>query len=127
MNISKWVNRYIFIGLVVALIALLVTSIMVRDYKFIVEHPWAFVIELLFFSAIPSLLIAIVFVKTRRITIKDGIIWFFVMMIKFAAFHILLQLSGVYTVLFQTAVYYGIPLQTASEETSIYKSSYGKV
>lgn len=127
MKLSAWVNRSIFIAMVIALIALTVTAIIVRDYDFMVKHPWAFIIEIIFFSAVPSLLIAIVFVKTRRITIKDGIIWFFVMMLKFAIFHILLQLSGVYTVLFEAARYYGIPLETAAEQTSVYKSSYGKV
>lgn len=82
-----------------ALVVLIVTSAIVRDYYFIVANPGKFMIELVFFSVIPSLLIALVIFKTRNIPVKDTISWLLVMIFKFAVFHILFQLSGIYTVI----------------------------
>lgn len=99
-RIPKWVNRTIVWGIIVALGALVVTSILVRDYAFIIKSPMKFVVELVAFSVLPSLFIAIVLVKTRNIPVKDSFLWFMGLLVKFAIFHVLLQLSGVYTVLF---------------------------
>lgn len=99
MKIGKAVKTIVLWGLILAAVGLIVTSIIVRDYSFIVEHPFAFCIELVFFSVVCSLIIAVVFARTRKISIKEIWTWFFAMVLKFAAFHILFQLSGVYTVL----------------------------
>jgi len=86
-------------GLVAVMFILVVTSAIIRDYLYIVEHPIKFTIEMIFFSVIPSLLITLVFVRTRNIPMNDGIMWFVLMVIKFAIFHVLFQLSGIYAVL----------------------------
>lgn len=100
MRLSRFLNQVIVWGLVTALLVLVVTSLIVRDYGFIVQNPWPFIVELFFFSLIPSLFIIIVFVRTRHIPVKDSLNWLGVLTVKFAMFHILFQLSGVYTVLF---------------------------
>jgi hypothetical protein len=98
-KLSRTLNQVIFWSLIIATIVLVITSLIVRDYYFIVEHPWLFVWELLCFSVIPSLLIVFVMAKTRSISVKDVFKWLIAMIIKFAVFHILFQLSGVYTVI----------------------------
>lgn len=103
-RVAKWVNRVIVIAVIAALIALVVTSILVRDYRFIVDSPVKFTIELIAFSVLPSLFVAIVLVKTRNIPVKDSLLWFLGMLVKFAIFHVLLQLSGVYTILFERKI-----------------------
>jgi len=100
MRLTKFLNQVIVWGLVAALLILVITSLIVRDYGFIIHHPLPFIVELLFFSLIPSLFIIIVFVRTRHIPVKDSLNWLGVLTVKFAMFHILFQLSGVYTVLF---------------------------
>jgi hypothetical protein len=90
--------------MVIAFIVLVLTSVFVRDYAFIVEHPWLFILELVFFSLVPAMMIALVFVKTRHIKVKEGMKWLVALTLKFALFHILFQLSGVYTVLFTTPI-----------------------
>lgn len=99
MKLSKAVKSIILWSLIVGAVGLIITSIIIRDYGFIVQHPIAFAVELIFFSVVCALIIAVVFARTRRINIKDIWSWFFAMVFKFAAFHVLFQLSGVYTVL----------------------------
>jgi hypothetical protein len=104
MRLSKFVNKVILWTMIIAFIFLVITSIIVRDYDFIIKHPYDFIWELLFFSVVPSLIFVFIFVKTRNIKIKKTIPWFLVMVIKFAIFHLLFQLSGVYTVVFENFV-----------------------
>lgn len=104
MRISKFVNKVILWSIIIAFVFLVITSLLVRDYYFIIKHPYDFIWELLFFSVVPSLLFVFIFVKTRNIPVKDTIPWFIAMVVKFAIFHILFQLSGVYTVIFQNIV-----------------------
>lgn len=103
-KLSKWINKAILWSLLAAFSILVITSLVVRDYGFIVDHPWLFSLELIFFSLVPSILIAFVFVKTRSIKVKEGIHWLIALTLKFAVFHILFQLSGVYSVLFTSRI-----------------------
>lgn len=98
-KLSRTLNKIIFWSLIAATVVLFITSLIVRDYYFIVEHPWLFFWELLCFSIIPALLIAFVIAKTRNLPVKDTFTWLVAMVIKFSIFHILFQLSGVYTVM----------------------------
>jgi hypothetical protein len=100
MTLSKTLNKIIVWGLIVAFIVLVITSIIVRDYQYMVQHPLNFSIETVVFSVIPALIIAFIFLKTRGLSVKTSFIWFIVMVLKFAIFHILFQLSGIYTVVF---------------------------
>lgn len=85
--------------LVIAFIYLLVLSIIVRDYQIIVQRPFLFFIELLFMIVLPS--IPILFFKiSRNISMRDAIIWASNFAWQSGAFHIVLQLSGVYSYLF---------------------------
>lgn len=100
MKLSKFTHDLSIWSLIIASIVLIIISAIVRDYKFIINNPKGFIFELLAFSIVPPLVIAFVFFKTRGITVKDTILWFVWMVLKFAAFHIFFQLSGVYTILF---------------------------
>jgi hypothetical protein len=97
---SKAVNRMILISLVVGVILLFITSCVIRDIDFIKEKPLAFALELLCMSVIPAFAIVIVFAFTRGINFKDSIVWLAALVAKFALFHILCQVSGVYTAIF---------------------------
>lgn len=103
MQLSTAVKHIVFWSLVAASVFLVITSIIVRDYSFIVNHPIAFTVEMIFFSVVCSFIIAVVFARTRKINVKETWIWFATMVIKFALFHVLFQLSGIYTVMLSTA------------------------
>lgn len=88
--------------LVLAFVYLLVLSIIVRDYKIIVEHPFIFTLELLFMMILPA--IPLLFFKVSRgIPWKDAVLWASSLTAKFGAFHVVLQLSGFYSFLFGLA------------------------
>jgi hypothetical protein len=85
----------IFIGLAY----LLALSMIVRDYKLIVERPFIFIIELLLMSLLPGIPI-LFFVVSRGTTLTQAWVWFVSLSAKFAIFHVLSQLSGFYTWIF---------------------------
>lgn len=101
-HLSSLLNKVIMWSLIIATAVLIITSILVKDVGFIKSDPIAFLIELLFISVISSLIICVVFAKTRNVKVKDTITWFLALMAKFAIFHVLFQLSGVYSAMFDT-------------------------
>jgi hypothetical protein len=85
--------------IIIAAVFLFVLSIIIRDYRIIVEHPFIFTIELLFMMILPA--IPLLFFKVSRgLSLKDAIIWATSLAGKFGIFHVLFQFSGVYTYLF---------------------------
>lgn len=101
-KLSHVLNKVILYCIFLATLVLVVTSFIVRDVAFIKNHPMSFLVELFFMSVVSSLIICFVFARTRLVRVKDSITWFFALVAKFAIFHILFQLSGVYTVMFGT-------------------------
>ena len=102
MNISKL--HYIFkiftiIGLIIGFIYFLVLSLIVKDYKFIYENPLLFFIETLFMMILPALPLLFFYVS-RKISWNKAMIYAGSLALKFGAFHIVFQLSGLYTYLF---------------------------
>lgn len=93
-------DTFMLILLIASLILLIVTSIMIRDVDFIRTHPYDFVMELIFISFVPALLMVFVFARTRRLSKYDTVIWFIKVLLKLMIFHILFQLSGIYTYAF---------------------------
>jgi hypothetical protein len=90
------------VALVLGFVYLLVLSIIIHDYKIIVEHPFIFTLELLFMMILPA--IPLLFFKVSRgIPWKDAVIWATSLATKFGAFHVVLQLSGFYSFLFGLA------------------------
>ena len=90
------------VALVLGFIYLLVLSIVIRDYKLIIEHPFIFTLELLFMMILPA--IPLLFFKVSRgIPWKDAVLWATSLATKFGAFHVVLQLSGMYSFLFGLA------------------------
>lgn len=102
MKLSKFTHDFLLWALIAATVLLVVISAIVRDYAFIKNHPKSFIFETLVVSIAPSLVLAFVLFKTRNVKVKDTIVWFSLMVLKFAAFHVLFQLSGIYTVLFSS-------------------------
>lgn len=95
MDVPKLMKSFVIWGLVAALAIMTVTAIIVRDYHFIVEHPVFFAIETFVFSVLPSLVVLLM-VKTRGLTLKESFYWFAILCFKFALFHVVAQMSGVY-------------------------------
>jgi lysylphosphatidylglycerol synthetase-like protein (DUF2156 family) len=72
---------------------LLVTALMIRYTKFIKEHPWMFLIELLVIgvlSAIPLLILA----KTRNVKMSTLIVYVLILVVQLVIFWTLTELSG---------------------------------
>lgn len=86
-------------GMVAALIVLGITSAIIRDYEYMVKYPLYFTAETLMFAIVPAVIVFI-FIKTRGMKVKDSVYMFLIMVVKFGLFHIFLQLSGIYTLLF---------------------------
>lgn len=86
-------------ALAICLLFLIVAGIIVADVAFIKKSPWIFVGELLMFSVIPSIALSMLaYTRTRKMSlvVRD----FSLLVVKFAIFHILLQVSGFYTFLY---------------------------
>lgn len=85
--------------LIIGFIYLFVLSLIVRDYKLIVERPFIFTIELLFMMLLPAIPL-LFFTVSRGVDFKKAVILASTLAAKFGAYHIVLQLSGSYTHLF---------------------------
>jgi len=90
---------FTIIALIVAAVFLFVLSVIIRDYKLIVERPFIFTVELVFMMILPVIPV-IFFTVSRGISMKEAIIWASSLAGKFGIFHVLFQLSGTYTYLF---------------------------
>ena len=90
----------VYFATLTAVVTLCVVSFFVHDFGFIMHRPFDFFIELLFVSLVPSLLMVFVFARTRSIDSKSTLVMFFTVMIKLMIFHILFQLSGIYSAMF---------------------------
>lgn len=88
-------------GVTGAIFLLMIISLVVRDTDFIRNRPADFIIELIFVSLIPALLMVFVFAKTRRLDSRQTLVWFLSILFKLMIFHILLQISGFYTHVFR--------------------------
>lgn len=89
-----------YIGLFLSILILCITSFYVKDYAFILDRPFDFFMELFFISIVPALLMVFIFAKTRKLTTSETQVWFFTVLLKLMIFHILFQLSGIYSYTF---------------------------
>lgn len=85
------------------ILVMLVLSMIVRDLEFIKEHASEFFVELIAVALFPSMIIVLVFSRTRGLSKKDAVFWFFSFFLKFAIFHILFQTTGLYGSIFNVA------------------------
>lgn len=99
-DLSKIITNIMIWGSFFALGALAITAVVVRDYKYIVDHPWYFVIETIVVGAVLSAIFTVTFARTRNIDKHTAFIWYLVSVLKFGGFHILAQLAGIYTNIF---------------------------
>ena len=99
-DLSNVITNVIIWGAFFALGALVIAALVVRDYKYIVEHPWAFVIETVIVGAVIASIFTVTFARTRNLDAHTAFMWYLASMVKFGGFHILAQLSGVYTIIF---------------------------
>ena len=75
-------------------------SIVNFDYDYIIKKPNIFIIETLLISILPSIGFAyIIFYRTKHIT-SSNIFELLILSLKFAALHVLLQISGYYRYVF---------------------------
>lgn len=86
--------------LVVGFAMLLSTAVVVRDTILIRKHPFKFAAELVLMSILPAIPL-LFFVISRNLPMNVALTWFYGLSFKFAVFHILFQLSGFYTYLFE--------------------------
>lgn len=78
---------------------LLALSILVRDTELIVNRPFVFTIELLLMTILPGIPM-MYFVISRNLSWGKAWVWFVSTSVQFGIFHVLFQLSGIYTWLF---------------------------
>lgn len=81
---------------------LFLISILVHDTSMITDNFFYFIAEWVVVSALPAIPM-LFFVVTRTMTIETAKVWFWSLSIKFAVFHLLLQLSGYYRYMFAEA------------------------
>lgn len=80
---------------VLAFVFLFILSVVVNDYKLIVERPFLFTIELIFMTILPSIPI-LFFAVSRSMPLGRAMALAISFSVQAAAFHVVLQLSGVY-------------------------------
>lgn len=91
-----WLTIAITIFLIAALV---ITSIIVRDTTYMVEHPIKFTIETVGIAILTSVTIFILG-WSRNIHMKHQLTMVLGMMLKVALINVLLQISGFYTIAF---------------------------
>ena len=75
-------------------------GVIIKDYDFIIKKPNVFIIETLLISILPSIAFAyVIFYRTKHIT-SANIFELIILSLKFAALHVLLQISGYYRYVF---------------------------
>lgn len=85
---------------VVVFVYLFILSIVVNDYKLIVERPFLFSVEFLFMTFLPAIPL-LFFAISRSIPYSKAMSLAIAFAIQAAAFHVLCQLSGVYRYVFR--------------------------
>jgi hypothetical protein len=80
---------------IVVFVYLFILSIVVNDYKLIVEKPFLFTIEFLFMTFLPSIPI-LFFAISRGLLFAKAFLLATSFAVQAALFHIVFQLSGVY-------------------------------
>lgn len=81
--------------MVLVFVYLFILSIVVNDYKLIVERPFLFTVELIFMMILPSIPL-LFFAVSRSIPFAKALELAIIFSIIMGIFHILLQLSGFY-------------------------------
>jgi len=98
-NVIKY---FIVLGTLLGFFILLIASILIHDTTYIEEHPRFFLGETLFMGVLTSIPVIVICylrgLEKTRIIINSGAIF-----LKIVLIHIGFQLSGVYTVFFNTA------------------------
>lgn len=85
---------------VIVFVYLFILSIVVNDYKLIVERPFLFAIETIFMTILPSIPL-LFFAISRSIPYSKAMTLAVSFAIQAAVFHVLCQLSGVYRYVFR--------------------------
>lgn len=91
----------LFAGVMFLLGYLVILAVVVRDYQFIVDHPLNFAVETVLWATIPCVPL-FYFAISRNISMTVIWTWAISLSVKFVIFHILLQLSGVYSSWFRS-------------------------
>ena len=96
-NLITGITLFTIVGGIAALSGI---SAIIKDTEFIIKEPYKFVLEIILMGLLPTLaLVAIVYLRTNKFD-NTNIVESFVLFAKFAAFHVLLQISGYYRYVF---------------------------
>ena len=92
--------EYGILGFVILGFALLIgIAVIVRDVDMIKKRPFVFVTELLLVSLLPAVPV-LFFAISRGMPFGSAVAWMYGLAIKFGLFHVLAQISGLYTFMF---------------------------
>jgi hypothetical protein len=98
--VLKWsplVVKYgVYALVILGYLFLMIASAMVRDVKFIEEHPWKYTAEVIVVGIIPSVIMMAVYSYTRKFDFNTFVISAIGLSLKFSLLHILFTISGVY-------------------------------
>lgn len=92
-SIIKWT---IITLLIISAIYLIIMSILKKDLKYPIAHPWLFTLETLLVSFTMGLIVVLMSYGRGEFSVKT-LLEFVLMTLKFGVFHILLQFSGFYS------------------------------
>jgi hypothetical protein len=96
-NLITGITLFTIVGGIAALSGM---SAIIKDTEFIMNKPYKFLLETILMGLLPTLaLVAIVYLRTDKFN-NTNIVESFVLFAKFAAFHVLLQISGYYRYIF---------------------------
>jgi hypothetical protein len=93
--LMAWFEVLTIAVIVAGLVYLVVLSAVVHDTKFVLQHPLMFVFEVAIMFAIPGLPV-LLFIITQGAPLAPTIKLYIGIGVKFAIFHVLFHLSGLY-------------------------------
>ena len=95
-------SMLIYIGIALCVVLLCIISYYVKDFGFIQDNPINFLLEIIGISILPTIIVTIVFTKTRKLTRPEYITLFLMTILQLMVFHLLFQISGSYSAVFET-------------------------
>jgi hypothetical protein len=100
-SVFKTGTYSLFAYLLVSIVVLVVASVIVKDTRFIREHPWKFTMETLFMSVIATFPFMYLIWSRSGHFRRFDVVEYLILILKFGGLHVLLQTSGFYSVLFR--------------------------
>ena len=100
INSNNLISGIMLFSIVSGIAALSGMSAIIKDLEYIINEPFKFTIELLLMGLLPTIpIVAIIYFRTNKFNFQNKL-ESFALFTKFAAFHVLLQISGYYRYVF---------------------------